>query len=136
MGKIENLEKKLKNLEIRISKLEKGKKSESYSINTASSSSSLELKIVQNINNIGIQHLILLTLKIKSKQSKSKIEQTLVRWNKPVGSWFHGGNFNNRLLKKRTVMKDGKDKNNDELFSLTMKGIRITNKLIEKYNLR
>ncbi len=70
-------------------------------------SSNLENKIREKINEIGIQHLVILILKFKTKQTKSQIEETIRRWNKPVGSWFKGGNFNKRLLRKSILMKDG-----------------------------
>ena len=134
MGKLENLEKRVKDLEIRISKLENEKKSKRQRA-YFSKPSSLRGKIKQKINDIGIQHLITLVLKIKSKQTKSQIENTFVSWNKPIGSWFQGGNFNKRLLKKGIIMKDGIDKNDEELFSLTMRGVKMSDKLIEKYGL-
>lgn len=96
---------------------------------------SLENKIKERINEIGIQHLIILILKNKTKQTKSQIEETVRKWNKPIGSWFRGGNFNKRLLKKSLLMKDGESDSGESQFALTMKGLREAENLINKYGL-
>ncbi len=115
-------------LEKRVTKLENSK----TSINI---SGSLEKKILQKIDDIGIQHLVLLALKLKSKQSKNSLQTKLEQWNKPIGTWFSGGNFNKRLLKTALIIKDGKNQNNEILYSLGRRGIKNVKELIKKYNL-
>lgn len=64
------------------------------------------------------------------------MKDTLISWGakKTIDKWFKGGNFNNRLIGKGIVMKDGEDENTDELFSLTkVRGIKLAETLDEKY---
>ena len=132
MSKIEEIEKRVKDLEKRITTLEKQEKTR---ISKRKGSDSIESQIKEKVSEIGIMHLVILTLKIKSKQSREQIKNKLEEWEKPIGSWFGGGNFKNRLLKKGFVMKDGKNKENEDVFSLTMRGNKSAEKLIEKYEL-
>ncbi|HJW20480.1 MAG TPA: hypothetical protein VJ571_07995 [Candidatus Nitrosotalea sp.] len=129
--KLVNLEKKVKDLEKRVSKLEKNE----YAMETRKSFSNVVSKIREQINEMGIQHLIVLSLKIKPKQTRSEIEDNLRSWNKPLGSWFRGGNFNKRLLGEGIIMKDGVNDTHESQFSLTMRGLREVEKIISKYNL-
>jgi hypothetical protein len=129
--RVSNLEKKMKEIEQRLSKLEKSKSPTGMQ----KTSSNLVNKIREKINEIGIQHLIILALKIKSKQTKSEIEDILRGWNKPIGSWFKGGNFNRRLLGKGIIMKDGENDSQESQFSLTMRGLKEAEKIVSRYNL-
>ena len=97
---------------------------------------SLEENIKQKIHEIGIQHLILFSLKLKYKQSRDDIQSKLLEWDKPVGKWFRGGNFRNRLLKKSLLIIDGKNNKGEEVYSLGMRGIKAINELIKKYDLK
>ena len=129
--RLTSLEKKVKEIEKRLANLERVKPMKEK----RQHSSDLESKIRTKINGIGIQHLIILVLKIKSKQTKTEIENTLRKWNKPIGSWFRGGNFNKRLLNGGIIMKDGENDSNEPQFSLTMRGLKEIEKIVSKYNL-
>ena len=76
--------------------------------------------------------MILISLRIKNKQTREQIKKTLQDWGKVYGNWFDGGNFNGRLLKKNIVRKDGKNDNNDETYSLTKRGEFLADELIVK----
>jgi hypothetical protein len=133
LNNIEEIEKRVKDLEKRVIVLEKQEKTK---ILKRKGSDFFESQIKEKVSEIGIMHLVILALKIKSKQSKEQIKNKLEEWEKSIGSWFRGGNFNSRLLKKGFVMKDGKNKGtDDDVFSLTMRGNRLAEKLIEKYKL-
>lgn len=129
-GRLSNLENRVKDLEKRLAKLEKTKP-----VETQKPSSNIVNKMREKINEIGIQHLIVLALKIKPKQTKSEIEDNLRSWNKSLGSWFKGGNFNKRLLKAGMIMKDGETNSHEPQFSLTMRGLKEAEKIVSKYNL-
>lgn len=131
IDRLTSLEKKVEQIEKRLIGLESGQTTKIRS----KSNSNLQNKIIEKINEIGIQHLVILSLKIKPKQTKSEIETTIRSWNKPVGSWFRGGNFNKRLLKTGLIMKDGIGNSNDHQFSLTMRGLREAEKIVGKYEL-
>jgi len=64
------------------------------------------------------------------------LKSTIISWGakKTIDKWFKGGNFNNRLLGKGIVMKDGKNEDSEDLYSLTkIKGVKLAVSLIEKY---
>ena len=126
---LKTINKRLESLEKRVAKLE------TPSTSTLNSQNSIESKIMEKIDDIGIQHLILFALKIKSKQSRSDLKSKLESWNKPVGIWFKGSNFKNRLLTPSLVLRDGSNDKKQDLYSLGSKGIRSVKQLIEKYEL-
>ena len=125
------LERKIRELEKRVVILEQSNQT-NYSSNL---NLDLEQKIIQKIDDIGIQHLVLLSLKLKHKQSKHDLKSTLETWNKPIGMWFDGGNLRNRLLKTSVVLHDGKNDHGEDVFSLGTKGLKLVKKLITKYEL-
>jgi len=87
--------------------------------------------VVANIQNIGVQYAVIFCLLVKGKQSKEQMKNTLGAWGVPYGSWFDGGNFNNRLLKKGIAKLDSKNENGEEIYSLTMNGERVANEKLE-----
>lgn len=135
MARIDDLEKKLIELESRVSKLEKNPD------NLVSSKNKLDdisLKLQGKVDKIGQQNLIIIALYHKPKQSKSDLLNTLLSWGikKTIYKWFQGGNVNNRLLNPGIILKDGQNAKNEDLFSLTVtKGMPKAEELIKKYNL-
>ena len=129
MGNVEKLEKRIIDLEKRVAKLE------NPSISNLNSTTSFESKIVERIDDIGIQHLVLLALKIKQKQSRLELKQKVASWQKPIGTWFDGSSIKIRLLDTHQIIRDGKDEKNKELYSLGSKGVRTVKDLIKKYEL-
>ena len=117
------LEKRIENIEHLPSKIE-------------SSGNNLEHEIIQKIDEIGVQHLVLLALRLKSKQPRNDLKLKIESWNKPVGTWFGGGHLKNRLLKTHQIIHDGINKDNEELYSLGSKGAKTVKNLIEKYKLQ
>ena len=126
---INELNKRLESLEKRIFQLE------NPSNPSLTTENSFELKILEKIDDIGIQNLILFALRIKSKQSRNDLKLKLESWHKPVGSWFQGGNFKNRLLTPSQIIRDGINSENEDVYSLGSKGTKTVKKLIEKYEL-
>jgi hypothetical protein len=84
-----------------------------------------EKQIVANIKNFGVQDAVIFSMLIHGVETKEQMKKTLDVWGMPYLSWFDGGNFNNRLLKKGIVRVDGKDENGEEIYSLTMNGERV-----------
>lgn len=120
-------------LEERVARLEKIVLSRDYS---AKKSGSIEKLVIDDIDDISTQHLVVIALFLKPKQTKQEIKKILQDWGKAVGNWFQGGNLNNRLLKKGIIKKDGANPKNDDLFSLTGKGGNVAKKLIDKIKSR
>lgn len=116
-------------LEERVARLEKIVLSEYYS---PKKPDSIEKLVIDNVDDISTQHLVVIALSLKSKQSKQNIKNILEDWGKAIGNWFQGGNMNNRLVKTGIIKKDGTNDKKEDLFSLTGKGKNIAKKLIEK----
>lgn len=127
---IKELKKRLESLEKRVEQLE------NPANQILNSSNSFESKILIKIDDIGIQNLILLALRIKSKQSRNDLKSKLVSWNKPVGIWFRGGNFKNRLLTPHLIIRDGTNDTKEDLYSLGSQGIKTVKNLIDKHKLQ
>ncbi|MEX0763737.1 MAG: hypothetical protein WEC35_05545 [Nitrosopumilaceae archaeon] len=137
LDKLSQIENKLKNLEERVSKLEK-KRHDGNDDSSKGTLNNFEKKLEGKIDTIGPQNLIILGLKLKSKQSKNELETLLISWGtkQTIHGWLKGGNFSKRLLKTGIVMKDGKNTDGDVLYSLTkVKGVQTVDALIEKYDL-
>ena len=127
----DELEKKIVSIEARLSKLEDAIL---HGNPTASQTRAdgLEARLIERAGKTKTQEMILISLRIKDKQTREQIKKTLQDWGKVYGNWFDGGNFNGRLLKKNIVRKDGKDGSNDETFSLTKRGEFLADELIAK----
>ncbi|MEO9277414.1 MAG: hypothetical protein ABI340_06525 [Nitrososphaera sp.] len=95
-------------------------------------SKGIEKLLIDNVDDISTQHLVVIALFLKPKQTKQEIKKMLEDWGKAVGNWFQGGNMNNRLLKKGVIKKDGANDKNEDLFSLTGKGGKMAEEFIEK----
>ena len=137
MDKLSQIEIKLKNLEERVSKLEK-KRHDGNDGSTRGTLNNFEKKLEGKIDTVGPQNLTIFGLKLKPKQSKKELETLLISWGakQTIRGWFKGGNFSKRLLKTGIVMKDGKNTDGDVLYSLTkVKGVQTVDALIEKYDL-
>lgn len=89
-------------------------------------------KLAENADRINTQELILVALRLNGRQTKEGIKATLRDWGKAYGSWFEGGNFTGRLVNKNVVKKDGKDSQNQDLYSLTKRGELEADELINK----
>jgi len=84
-----------------------------------------EARVVSNIKKFGAQDGVMFSMRLKGPQTKEEIKKTLDVWGLPYLSWFDGGNFNNRLLKKAIVKIDGRNENGEEIYSLTMNGEKM-----------
>ncbi|MEX0594859.1 MAG: hypothetical protein WD512_00030 [Candidatus Paceibacterota bacterium] len=138
MDKLNAFEVKLKDLEQRVSRLEKDIMSISSKDRIKIRSDDFERKLSDKIDNVGIQNLVIIALKIKPKQTKTELTNLLLSWGtkKTVKGWFKGGNFKQRLLDNGIIMKDGENDENEGFFSLTkVKGNQMAKSLFEKYNL-
>ena len=124
----EPLEKRFHKLEERVSKIEKVL----FKEGSVSKAVGIEKLIVENVEDISTQHLVVIALKLKPKQTRKEIKKILEDWGKVVGDWFKGGNMNNRLVKMSIVKRDDVNEKNDDLFSLTKKGELLADELIEK----
>ena len=124
----EPLEKRFHKLEERVSKIEKVL----FKEGSVSKAVGIEKLIVENVEDISTQHLVVIALKLKPKQTRQEIKKMLEDWGKVVGDWFKGGNMNNRLVKMSIVKRGDVNEKNDDLFSLTKKGELLADELIEK----
>lgn len=93
---------------------------------------SFKIQLAQQIDETPIPQLILILLRTSSPQTKFQLIQTLREIGRDIESWFRGGNFSKRLMKKGYAIKIGTNDQNEELFSLTTKGMIFAEKLIEK----
>lgn len=123
------LETRLESLEERLTRIEKIVLREDFS---SKKRGGVEKIVIDNIDKISTQHLVVIALYLKPKQTKQEIKNMLQDWGKAVGNWFQGGNLNNRLLKKGVIKKDDVNEKKEDLFSLTGKGQNIVKNLIEK----
>lgn len=96
----------------------------------------LEKLLIENVKKIATQHLVVISLKLRGKQTREELRKTLQDWGKVFGNWFRGGNFNNRLLKTNIVKPDGKNEDGEDLYSLTKRGDLLADELIEKIKLK
>jgi hypothetical protein len=120
-----DLEKTIRDLQKRVASLEQAMHKSS-----TTSTHGLEKRLVEKVDEMGTQELIMIALRLKEKQSKEEIRAVLSDWGKAYGSWFEGGNFSGRLIKKGFVKKDGQSSSGEDLFSLTKKGEIDTDNLI------
>ena len=92
----------------------------------------LEVLLIKNAGSIKTQDMIIISLRRNGSQTKEGIKKTLQDWGKVYGTWFDGGNFNGRLVKKNIVKKEGSNDDNEEYYSLTKRGEFIADELIQK----
>lgn len=93
---------------------------------------SIEILLANKIDEISIPELVVIALRINNRQTKSQIIKMLSDLGRDVRSWFSGGNFNNRLIKTGLVKSDGENENGNVVFSLTVKGMIVAEKLLDK----
>lgn len=122
-----DLEKQVRDLQKRVASLE-----QTVYSNPKSAARGLEQRLAEKVDDIGTQDLIVVALRIKPKQDKEAIKGVLSDWGKAYGSWFEGGNFSGRLIRKGLVKKDGQNDSGEDLFSLTKKGEIEADNLITK----
>lgn len=122
-----DLEKTIRDLQKRVASLEQA----IYKIPTRSTYG-IEQRIAEKVDEMGTQELIIIALRLKEKQNKEEIKDVLSDWGKAYGSWFEGGNFSGRLIKKGLVKKDNLIGSGEDLFSLTKKGEIDADNLISK----
>ena len=99
---------------------------------TALRSKDVEDRLVENADKLKSQEMLIISLKLNSKQTKDEFKRTLQDWGKVFGNWFDGGNFNGLLVKKNVVKKEGKNENDEAAFSLTRRGEMLADELIAK----
>lgn len=95
-------------------------------------SQGLEAILIKKADSIKTQDMIIISLRRNGRQTKEGIKGTLQDWGKVYGTWFEGGNFNGRLVKKNIVKSEGKSDNNEEHYSLTKRGEFVADELIQK----
>lgn len=122
-----DLEKQVRDLQKRVASLE-----QTVYSNPKAAARGLEQRLAEKVDDIGTQDLIVVALRIKPKQDKEAIKGVLSDWGKAYGSWFEGGNFSGRLIRKGLVKKDGQNNSGEDLFSLTKKGEIEADNLITK----
>lgn len=93
---------------------------------------SFDVQLANKIDDMSIPELFIILLRTKHSQTKSEVSDTLTKIGKDISSWLSGGNFSKRLIKKGLVTKVGKTENNEELFSLTIRGMILAEKLIDE----
>jgi hypothetical protein len=123
---VDSLDKVISDLQKRVTSLE-----QAVYGSTKTPARGLEQRIAEKVDKIGTQDLILVALRLRPKQTKEQIKDVLSDWGKAYGSWFEGGNFSGRLVKKGLVKKEGSDETGD-LFILTKKGELEADSLIER----
>ena len=126
-----NIDNKIQDIKKRLSKLEKAVFEEGSS-SFSQSAKGIEKLIVEKVNDIHTHHLIVISLKLRAKQTRDEIKETLQDWGKVFGKWFTGGNFSNRLIKTNIVKLEGKNDDGEDLFTLTKKGELLAEELIKK----
>ncbi|HEV8387746.1 MAG TPA: hypothetical protein VGQ03_09000 [Nitrososphaera sp.] len=124
------LERRIGDIERRLSKLEEILQEERQSLTTRSNE--LEQRLVENADKTNTQEMIIISLRVNGKQTKEEVKRMLQDWGKVYGNWFDGGNFNGRLVRKNIVKKDGKNEKDEDLFSLTKRGEMLADELITK----
>lgn len=102
LDKFTFLEKKIKNIEKRVSKLEK----ERTEVSRSSKGMKLETiskNLADNFDRLGPQHLVVIALKLKSKQTKKQLESLLLGWGakQTIHGWFKDGNLSAYYLVAR-----------------------------------
>ena len=123
---IQKLNSAIKELNERVSKLEKKPTSEI--------DSSLDMNIAKNLKNLKNPQLVILSLKIEPNQTLEQIKNMLKKWGVDVTKWLAHGHFSDYILKKGFAYPTGKEKNK-ELFSLTSKGLVEFDTIKEKFQL-
>jgi len=127
---------RLKKLEGRVTELEEKKELEPPSMTDLDIVGS---KLQGKVDSLGPQKLIIISLRCKPKQSKSDLLDILLKWGvkTTIHKWFKGNNFKSRLVDTGIIMKDGKNSNDKDVYSLTItKGIPQADKLIQDHNLQ
>ncbi len=125
------MEKKIDNLEKRVSNLEKEKSSKSSNLTNLSG---LQKLLVEKISKIKPQDLVILILYSTPKQTKEQIQNKFqsLGTSKKMLNWFKGGNFKQRLIDTGLVFEDGKN-DDGSTYSLTEgKGTQKAISIIEK----
>jgi hypothetical protein len=113
------LEERISHLEARLAVVENLMKTKPKETESAGNKEAI---VAAKVKDIGVQDCVLLSLGLKGAQTKQHMMKTMDIWGKPYGSWFNGGNFNNRLLKKGMVRADGQDEQGQDIYCLTMNG--------------
>jgi hypothetical protein len=91
-----------------------------------------EDEIICHIDDIGTQEAVVLALYMNAELTKAELQDILRMWGKAYGSWFEGGNFNNRLVKKGFIRSVGQSEGTDTRFALTGKGRKKAEETITK----
>lgn len=131
MDKLKELETRITNLEKRFDKLEKnGIQVQRFS--------KVEEKLFEIIDNVMPQDLVVIVLRLNGNLSRTEIKKNIQGWgcNKKTIGWFKGGNFKQRLIDQGIIISTNKDEKDKDVFSLTkIKGIKKSNEIFKKYSL-
>lgn len=95
-----------------------------------------ERVIVENMNGKYVQDSLMFSLLLRGQQTKEQIKKTLGDWGIPFGSWFHGGNMRNRLIKTGLVKEDGENESGEESYSLTIRGSVVAREKLDNLKKR
>lgn len=131
MDKLEELEKRIRDLEKRLDKVEENRVK-------VFEFSRIEEKLFEIINEIIPQDLVVIALRINGNLSRSEIKKTIQDWgcDKKTIGWFKGGNFKQRLIDQGILIASTKDAKNEDVYSLTKaKGMKKANEIFQKYSL-
>ncbi len=125
--RINALEKKIIELETRVTKLEKLDLLPPVSTNL----SGFPKEIISNLDKISSKNLVLIGLKIQSSQSIDELKTNLLKigW---IEDTFFKKNFSTVLVSKGLVRKVEDDAGNKGCFSLTERGIIVADELFIK----
>ncbi|MEX0657406.1 MAG: hypothetical protein WD154_07685 [Nitrosopumilaceae archaeon] len=92
------VEDRLLNLEEKVSKIEKQLKNiVEEKPRNLTNLGMFEKKLSEKTDDINTKDLVLICLKLKQKQTKLQIENTVESWGRPARSWFKTNNFKVRL---------------------------------------
>jgi hypothetical protein len=95
-------------------------------------SATSEEDIASLLDKIQTKDAIIICYRKYGPQTKEQAKAKLKTWGTPFGSWFEGGNFAAHLVRKGILTTDGKDPEGRDIFTLTIKGRKIADEIIEK----
>src|SRR3989338_1801192 len=127
---IKILEVRISNLEKRVSQLESTKSSFHEKTGSISKTESI---ITSNIDSLGMQDIVILSIYSKPKQTVEELKNKirLLGGTKQKLNWFEGGNLKQRLVNKGILFEDGKNKDGSIEYSITKgKGYKKVNEII------
>ncbi len=131
----EQLINRIISLEKRVTALEvaENHRRESFGVHhTVVQKDSEDADIISHLDDIGTQKAVILTFYPDFELTKVEVQNKLTVWGQTYGSWFTGGNFNNRLLKKGIIRAVGRSDGTDPKYALTGKGRNLAEDYISE----